>query len=76
MLWYMEIVWIILRIIRRVRVGITYWDTSIIHRTGRGIRRIFGHFQASSRIIVAFLLYLFGNFICFTMSGLLGLCLF
>lgn len=76
LLWYMEIVWIFLRIVRRVRVGITYWDTSIFHRMGRGIRRMFGHFQASSRIIVVFLLYLLGSFFCFMMGQLFGYLLF
>lgn len=73
MLWYLEFIWIILRIVRRVRVGLTYWDTSIFHRMLRGIRKAFGHFRASSRIIIAFLLYLFGSFLCFAMGSMLGL---
>lgn len=76
LLWYVEIVWIFLRMVRRVRVGITYWDTSIFHRMLRGIKKMFGHIQASSRIIVAFLLYLFANFICIMMGQLVGLLLF
>lgn len=72
MLWYLEIVWIFLRVIRRVRVGVTYWDTSIFHRMGRGIRKIFGHFQASSRIILAFLLYLLGNLVCMAIGSTFG----
>ncbi len=67
-LWYMEIIWILLRIVRRVRVGLRYWDTSLIHRMGRGVRHMFGYFKASTRVILAFLLYILGNMLALAMT--------